>query len=84
MIKESDEVVFFINKTFMCPKCKKEFEKNEHYFQTIQAQNMVNLISGAEEIKDMCMNITGFSGLIFFILMVMITGNICRIIMLMK
>ena len=34
--------------------------KNEHYFQTIQAQNMVNLISGAEEIKDMCMNITGF------------------------
>jgi len=47
---------FFINKTFMCPKCKKEFEKNEHYFQTIQAQNMVNLISGAEEIKDMCMN----------------------------
>lgn len=44
------------NSIFKCPKCGKKFERNPHYYKTIDMQSFLSIMYTDKTIKDMCMS----------------------------
>lgn len=41
-------------KTWKCPKCGRVWNLDGHYYRILDMQNMMTLMSGGNEIKNMC------------------------------